>query len=383
LQEAARELRAILGKAPVALAVIGQEDGLLKHVNTRFRKLFGLAAAQPTEEMPIERYVAAEDRERILSAQADGRSVDFESEVCRADGSRFWALISSVRFIFEWQPATLTSFHDISDRRRAEAGLRDELERKRAELSEARILQLELAPPPFRGPIGNRAVSLDVVLDPAKEVGGDLVDYFLVGETLLVIVVGDVSNKGAGAALMMARTHSLIRGLAARPDAEVLFAAPDRAIRLVNAALAKDNATRMFVTLLLASFDATAGQLAYVRAGHVPPFLRRIAGSIERLGAPGGPPLGLKADALHKSATVGLDPGDQLLILTDGVTEAIDPADNQFGETRVEEFLATVAPAENDPLARLTAAVRVFEAGRPPFDDVAAILLRVADRADG
>jgi PAS domain S-box-containing protein len=382
-QDAARELRAILGKAPVALAVIGQEDGLLKHVNTRFRRLFGLETAQPTDGMAIDLYVAAQDRDRILSAQADRASVDFEAEVSRADGSKFWALISSVRFVFEWEPATLTSFHDISDRKRAEAGLRDELERKRNELSEARILQLELKPPPFRGAIGEREISLDVVLEPAKEVGGDLVDHFLVDDRRLVLILGDVSNKGAGPAMMMARTHSLFRSLLARPDADALFAAPEQAIGLVNAALAKDNATRMFVTLLLASFDAASGTLAYVRAGHIPPFVHRSAGPIERLDAAGGPPLGLKADAAYKSASVSLAPSDQLLIVTDGITEAVDPDANQFGEPRVEEFLATVMSQEADPLAHLIAAVRTFEDGQPAFDDVAAILMRVAERKTG
>ena len=381
LKDGTRELRAILEKAPVALAVIGQEDGQIKHVNARFRKLFGLGDAAAAGRMGLDLYLSEEDRSRILSAQPDRRSVDFETEVHRADGSTFWALISSVRFIFEWEPATLTSFHDISDRRRAEAGLLEELERKRDELSEARTLQLELAPPPFRSVVGNRAISLDVVLEPAKEVGGDLVDYFLVGESRLVMIVGDVSNKGAGAALVMARAHSLIRGLAARPDAEAVFGTPEQAVRLVNAALSKDNATRMFVTLLLASFDATTGILAFVRAGHVPPFLRRPAGGIERLNAAGGPPLGLKADATYKSSAVSLRPGDHLLVVTDGITEATDAADNQFGERRVEEFLASVARGESNPLTRLTAAVRAFEAGRPAFDDVAAIFMTV-DAAD-
>jgi sigma-B regulation protein RsbU (phosphoserine phosphatase) len=244
-------------------------------------------------------------------------------------------------------------------------------------------LQLELAPPPFRGIVGNQAISVDVALEPAKEVGGDLVDYFLVGDSLLVMVLGDVSNKGAGAALMMARTHSLMRGIAARPDAEALFRAPEQAIRLANDALSKDNATCMFVTLLLASFDATTGNLAYVRAGHVPPFLRRAAGGIERLDAASGAPLGLKADAAHRSSSISLRSGDQLLVVTDGITEATDAADNPFGEPRVEEFLSTIAREETHPLTRLTAAVRTFEAGQPAFDDVAAIFMTIADVVDG
>jgi sigma-B regulation protein RsbU (phosphoserine phosphatase) len=205
-----------------------------------------------------------------------------------------------------------------------------------------------------------------------------MIDHFPVGESLYVVLLGDVSNKGAGAALIMARAHSLIRGLAGRPDAEALFRAPERAVHLVNAALAKDNATCMFLTLFLASFDAESGQLAYVRAGHIPPFLRRGDGSMERLGHAGGRPLGIAENSVHKSATVNLRSGDQLLVVTDGITEAADAADAQFGEARVAAYLSAVAPGEAAPLPRLIDAVRAFEAGQPQFDDVAAILLEIA-----
>ena len=378
LQDSTRELRAMLEKAPVALAVIGQEDGVLKHVNARFRKLFGLSSPKGSEQLALNLYVSDQDQARILSAQADQRAVDFETAVRRADGSELWVLISSVRYVFDWEPATLTSFHDISDRRRAEASLQEELDRKRAELAEARTLQLELTPPPLRGRFGNFAVSIDVLLEPAKEVGGDLVDYFQIDEGLLVVVLGDVSNKGAGAALIMARAHSLIRGIAARPDAEALFRAPEKAIRLVNAALSKDNATCMFLTLFLASFDPQTGNLIYVRAGHIPPYLRRSNGNVERLGTAGGRPLGILENSVHTSAAVRLEAGDQLLIVTDGITEAADPADAQFGEARVEAFLSAVAPGEAQPLIRLVDAVRAFEAGRPAFDDVAAMFMHIA-----
>jgi PAS domain S-box-containing protein len=383
LQDSTRELRAMLEKAPVALAVIGQEDGVLKHVNARFRQLFGLSGEKAPQQMALGLYVSRQDQERILSAQADQRSIDFETAVRRSDGSDLWVLISSVRFVFDWEPATLTSFHDISDRRRAEASLQEELDRKRAELGEARTLQLELTPPPLRARLRDFAISLDVLLEPAKEVGGDLVDHFQIADGLLIIALGDVSNKGAGAALFMARAHALIRGIASRPDAEALFRAPQSAIQLVNAALSKDNATCMFLTLFLASFDPETGDLAYVRAGHIPPFLRRADGAVERLGSAGGRPLGIMENSVHTSASVRLQAGDQLLVVTDGITEAADPMDAQFGEARVEAFLAALEPGEAQPLMRLVGAVRAFEAGRPAFDDVAAIFMQIGAAVPG
>ncbi|MDB5602479.1 MAG: response regulator receiver modulated serine phosphatase [Xanthobacteraceae bacterium] len=251
---------------------------------------------------------------------------------------------------------------------------REELRRKQYELNEARTLQLALVPPAFRGNCGGFSLSIDVVLEPAKEVGGDLVDHFRVGD-LVVLALGDVSDKGAGAALMMARTHSMFRGLSMRPDADALFRDPAAAVGLVNAALAKANESCMFVTFLLATFDPANGEFRYVRAGHVPPFVRRENGKIERPSHQGGLPLGLVEDGVYTSDAVLLAPGDRVLVLTDGFTEAADPADNLFGETMIESFLAELTEDTAAPLDLLTAQVKAFEAGLPAADDMAAFLL--------
>jgi len=255
--------------------------------------------------------------------------------------------------------------------------VRRELERKQAELAEARTLQLALAPPSFAGMVGSRALTVDVVLEPAKEVGGDLVDHFCIDNDLLVLLLGDVSDKGAGAALMMARTHALFRGILGRPDASSLFRAPENAVRLVNATLAAGNASCMFVTLLIAAFDAGTNRLSYTRAGHVPPFLRRSGGAVERLGAAGGLPLGLSEDAVYRSAAVTLEPGDQLLIVTDGITEAMDPSQSLFGEDRVADLMKHRGSPDTSLLLRLLADVRAFEAGGLQSDDIAAVTLRI------
>jgi phosphoserine phosphatase RsbU/P len=252
---------------------------------------------------------------------------------------------------------------------------REELRRKQVELNEARTLQLALAPPPLRESIGERTAAIDVVLEPAQEVGGDLVDHFRVGDDLLVISVGDVSDKGAGAALMMARTHSLVRGLAARPDAAALFRHPEKAMALANAALTSANPADMFVTYLLATVDVAAERLLYVRAGHVPPYLRRRDGSLERLGELGGLPLGVAGGAVYKAADTAFAAGDAILVLTDGFTEAADPAGELFGDDRIASYMTQANPTDPDLLPALVRRVREFEAGQPPSDDMAALLL--------
>ena len=257
---------------------------------------------------------------------------------------------------------------------------REELHRKQRELNEARTLQLSLVPPRFSGSLSGQPISIDVVLEPAKEVGGDLVDHFRVGEDLIVLALGDVSDKGAGAALMMARTHAMLRALSARPDAETLFKQPEVAVGMVNDVLAEGNATCMFVTFLLATFDLATGRLCYVRAGHVPPFHRNGGGEVSRLDEQGGLPLGLMENTAYRPGSVKLTPGDRILVVTDGFTEAHHPNGWLFGDAKVAEFLAALDPAEPEPLKQLVGAVRTFESGQPPFDDIAAILFTL-DRA--
>lgn len=254
-----------------------------------------------------------------------------------------------------------------------------ELQRKQAELAEARTLQLALVPPGGRrtGAIG--AIAIDLVLDPAKEVGGDLADHFPIGD-LHVLVLGDVSDKGAGAALMMARTCALFRSLAARPDAEALFRHPELAMREANATLAASNPACMFVTLWLAALDMSSGVLRHVRAGHVPPFLRRASGALERLDGLGGLPLGVMEDASYSAEQLQLAPGDCLLAVTDGVSEAAAPDGGMFGEDGAAQWLAA-ARTHPPAISSLVAAVRAHEAGMPPSDDLAGILLCREPRA--
>jgi sigma-B regulation protein RsbU (phosphoserine phosphatase) len=252
---------------------------------------------------------------------------------------------------------------------------REELRRKQLELNEARTLQLALVPDCFSGEVSGRSLSIDVLLEPAKEVGGDLVDHFQVGDGLIVLALGDVSEKGAGSALMMARTHAMFRALAGRPDAAELFQAPERAVSLVNTTLATGNASLMFVTFLLATFDVTSGKLTYVRAGHIQPYHRNGSSEVARLEAFNGPPLGIDESAEYTSDTVTLAPGDRLLVVTDGFTEAQDAAGVLYGEDRVGAFMGALKPSDRNTLQALRDDVRSFEAGAPPFDDMAAILL--------
>lgn len=253
--------------------------------------------------------------------------------------------------------------------------MRQELQRKQIELNDARALQLALVPPNYRGSHHGRDIAIDIVLEPAKEVGGDLVDYFSIGDDMLVMLIGDVSGKGAAAGLMMARTQALFRGLLSRPDVLEVFGQPERAAGMVHSILSRGNDSCMFVTMLLATLELRSGKLSYVRAGHVEPFLIRADGAVGRLACSGGLPFGLMdEDFRYESASVQLETNDQLLVVTDGVTEATAPGEAMFGDDRVTDLL--VAHTGTSLLPTLVAAVREFEGGQAAFDDLAAIHLR-------
>jgi phosphoserine phosphatase RsbU/P len=162
-----------------------------------------------------------------------------------------------------------------------------------------------------------------------------------------------------------------------------LFREPEKAVSLLNAALAKGNDSGMFVTLLLGTLDFAGNRLAYVRAGHVPPYLRRADGSLERLEQLGGPPLGWTEKAVYKSDTTAFAAGDAILVLTDGFTEAADPAGQLFGEDRIATFMQQADPGDPGLLSTLVRQVRDFEGGMPPSDDMAAILLSLREGATG
>ena len=258
---------------------------------------------------------------------------------------------------------------------------REELRRKQAELNEARTLQLALAPPAFDGTLAGQKLSIEVVLEPAKEVGGDLVDHFTIGEDLLVLLLGDVSDKGAGAALMMARTHSMFRSLAGRPDAAELFSEPAKAISLVNNALSVGNESCMFVTFLLATLNVRTRQLTYVRAGHIPPFQRDGSDAIARLATRGRPSArhraGLRLPAGHRHARAGRSPADRHRRLHRGQR----PGWRALRRSAHRDISRCRPAARTEALQQLVEQVREFEAGRPAFDDMAAILLSVSGGA--
>lgn len=244
---------------------------------------------------------------------------------------------------------------------------RQTLARAQMELAEARSLQMALVPCGYR----DAQIVVEVVLEPAREIGGDLVDHITLADGAHLLVLGDVSGKGAGAALVMARTHALIRSYAALGQADGHKLWLENIATVVNAALSQDNESCTFVTMFFALFEATSGELSYLRCGHVPPFIRRNTGEVERLELSGGLPLGLVADASYQAGATRLNADETLLLISDGITEALSACGELFGE---EDIYCWLGDCQHD-LGNLVERVRLFEHGLPPTDDLSALTL--------
>ena len=245
-----------------------------------------------------------------------------------------------------------------------------EQQRLASELEIAHQIQTALLPKEHYLDAHCPSFELHAALRPARAVGGDLYSYFMLDERRFCILVGDVSDKGIPAALFMARTITLAKALA--PHAR----APEQLLRLLNQELCRNNDSCMFVTLLCGVLDTRDGTLSLASAGHEPPVLCSGARAC-LLELETGPAVGLDEEATYPVERIVLQPGDTLLIYTDGITEAADPQQAMFGTRRMLDSL--VAPPLPGSAAaytsRLLADVDRFAGGASQADDITVLAL--------
>jgi sigma-B regulation protein RsbU (phosphoserine phosphatase) len=248
-------------------------------------------------------------------------------------------------------------------------------EKMAAELAIAREIQLGILPSNVAAAVADTGLDLCAILEPAREVGGDLYEVLRLDDGRLLIAVGDVSGKGIPAALFMAVTTTLLRTMARQ------YRKPEEILLQVNDALAVQNPRNMFVTLLCMIIEPATGMVTGANAGHPPPVLVR-AGAVPRLVLEStGMVSGIMAGTPVGSATMELEPGDTLVLYTDGVTEAFDAERNMFEEGRLLECLGGSAgqPADQTASAVLDA-VRRHAAGCPQSDDITVVAIQSAHR---
>ncbi|MDQ5986595.1 MAG: two-component system, LytTR family, sensor histidine kinase LytS [Syntrophus sp. SKADARSKE-3] len=241
------------------------------------------------------------------------------------------------------------------------------------ELQAANQIQMSMIPkifPPFPE---HASFQLHAVLEPAREVGGDLYDYFFVDDRHLVFYAGDVSGKGVPASLFMAMTTTLLRA----KSKAIKGIGPHDILTGVNRELCRGNETSMFVTLYCGIFDILTGETQYSNAGHNPPVLLHRGHSPEYLSSGENPPLGVMDDYEYTMGTLHLAPGDVLFLYTDGVTEAMNQQDQLFSEPRLLECLDRGGDMEvRDLVTKILADVHTFTKGAPPSDDMTILAIK-------
>jgi serine phosphatase RsbU (regulator of sigma subunit) len=248
--------------------------------------------------------------------------------------------------------------------------LREAQARVAGELEAARRIQMGLLPAPRELFAAERRFRLEALLEPARTVGGDFYDCFMLDEDRLFFLVGDVSGKGLAASLFMALSKSLLKSIALRGARD-----PAEIFNQANAEISRDNPESLFVTAFAGVFDARTGRLAFCNAGHEPPLACQPGGSPQRVRHSGGPPLCVIRDFTYLSSELMLEPGGWLCVVTDGVTEAMNPRGELYGSARMLEAVG----AHSDPAliaAALRDDVRRFAGTAEQSDDLTLLCVR-------
>ena len=239
------------------------------------------------------------------------------------------------------------------------------------ELRAARRIQMGMVPGPERLAGLDPRVEIGAVLRPAKSVGGDFYDALTIAPGRLLFVIGDVTGKGVPAALYMALSKALAKSVLGRSAGDL-----GAAVAALNRDLMGEADDEMGVTILAGVLDCASGELALVNAGHENPLIVRGAGEVETLPLRGGPPLCV-VDFPYAEERARLAPGDTLVLITDGATEAQDASQSLFG---LEGVIAALRNQGEMPAstrsADLADRIRAFEGETEPSDDLTIMALR-------
>jgi adenylate cyclase len=277
-----------------------------------------------------------------------------------------WPAIGTVAVFLSMVVGSLS----VAERQRRQ--LRDQAARMAGEVDAARRIQMGLLPDPRETVGSDRRFALGALLEPARTVGGDFYDCFMIDARHVFFVVADVSGKGLPAALFMASAKSHLKSAALRGGqvGEILSRAHDE--------IQRENPEQLFVTVFAATLDVSTGELEFSNAGHEPPFMRRLDGVPERFGQPGGPPLCVVDGFAYPTWKRMFTRGEWLCVVSDGATEAMNPAREFFTSDRLRASLAAM-PVDLQPdelIRRLRDDVASFTAGAEPADDLTLLALR-------
>lgn len=268
----------------------------------------------------------------------------------------------------------------LADVRRERERLRNDLVREQiaaakieGELQTARAIQMSMVPPRSSLATIDSRLDADAVLEPARSVGGDLYDLARLDDDRVGFLVGDVTGKGVPAALFMAMSKALTSFVLNRENADL-----GAAVSSVNEELLRGGAEALSLTMIIGIMNLRTGFISLVCAGHEDPITLTAAGEVESHRLEGGPPLGLDHYP-YPVEELRLAPGDALILVTDGITEAQDGAGALYGRKQVLVEVALSDGSAADLCKRLRDAVRFFERGFDPTDDLTVMVLRLRD----
>lgn len=307
------------------------------------RKVLGLAQ---TDLADFSKEEAASSQQKILAEFSHDLPVDRADEVgqlAKAFANMGQALEINIKNLLQSQATT---------------------ERMQGELNAARDIQLGILKENSTLP-HDKNFSLSAFIEPAKEVGGDLYDYFSVNEKK-VIVIGDVSGKGVPAALFMAMTVTLLR------YAMQAGLRPYEAMQKINDSLSENNPSCMFVTLFIGLLDEKTGEFEYANGGHCYPFIvNKNIHEVRELSHVSGPMVGVMENIRYTSAEAVLNSGDTLFLYTDGVTEAMNEAKALYDEKRLKAvLLENNAAGTDDLLQKIYGDILAYRGNAEQSDDI-------------
>jgi len=247
-----------------------------------------------------------------------------------------------------------------------------QLESIKGDLAVAREIQQAILPRIFP-PFPENAHQLDIAasMNAAKDVGGDFYDFFRIDDERIGFVIADVSGKGVPAAIFMAVSRTLIRATGIRGVSAA------ECMTYSNELLAKESVNCMFVTVFYGIYNIKTGEVTYTNAGHNPPYLLKANGSLKSLGNSKNIAAGVMEDIPFTEETLQLEPGDTLLMYTDGVTEATDTEEKEYGEARLEALLKQSTQADCQQIIdNVKADVKAFVGEAEQSDDITLLALK-------
>lgn len=246
--------------------------------------------------------------------------------------------------------------------------------KSRAELDVARHIQASALPNVFPAFPGRSEFAVYASMEPAKEVGGDFYDFFLVDDNHLALVIADVSGKGIPAALFMMTARALLKSLTTSGKP------PEEALEEANERLCENNKAAMFVTAWMGILETDSGRLSFANAGHNPPLLRRGGGYLylDHKEYHRGIMLGIRGNIRYKRNEITLNAGDALFLYTDGVTEACDRNLDLFGEDRLKSCLDPLeSSSPEETVNAVKSRIDAFADGAEQADDITVLALTV------